>query len=66
MKKNCKNCIYNDTCNAGTVCDDFYPIHIDSEDYELNALIEKRRREFRKEWAAYIKYNTEGDSEYEW
>lgn len=49
-----------------TVCDDFYPIHTDSEDYELDALIEKRRREFRKEWFAYIKYNSEGDSEYKW
>ena len=66
MKKNCKFCIYNDSCHSESVCDDYSPIHIDIEEIELEALIEKRREEFRKEWFAYIQYNTEGDSTYEW
>lgn len=49
-KKSCQNCLYIDQCPSTRPCKHYSPIDEDDDE----ALIERGREQFYREWEAYI------------
>jgi hypothetical protein len=56
-KKSCQYCLFVEQCSAERPCRYYSPIESDDDD----ELIEKGRKQFAKEWRAYIKESQDSD-----
>lgn len=52
-KRLASKCFYGDQCNPCTACDDFTPLGNYDDGPLIRQMIEKRRREFHREWILY-------------
>lgn len=51
-KKTCHNCLFNDQCPVTRPCGHYTPVVEDDDDDEV--VIENGRKQFRREWGAYL------------
>ena len=53
IELDCRSCLFYSQCTHRMACDNFTPSGDDAEDKALNAYIENRRIDFRREWRIY-------------
>lgn len=57
----CETCLYQDECYCEIInCSQYFPSDEDSEEMVFEEYIERRRLEFREEWASYTDEDTWG------
>lgn len=54
MLHKCSNCYYYPVCDRCTGCEYFDPLCNDMDDRTVVRLVEDARKEYYKEWEAYI------------
>ena len=52
-ERNCRACLFYDTCTHLFACDNYTPSGEDADDEALDTYIEEQRIEFYKEWHKY-------------
>lgn len=59
MKRRCNNCYFGDICNGTKKCSHYTPFEYETDDDEIEQLIEQRRVEYRIEWLEYAQKRTD-------